>query len=131
MPKVTSKFPGKKILIADDYFINQEVAQDILELMEFTVDVAENGRDAVKKFQHGQYDAVLMDIQMPEMDGYEAAEKIREIEGSGKHTPIIALTASVLVGEREKCLKAGMDDYISKPIEAVKLEQILKKHIPN
>lgn len=131
MAKVTSKFTGKKILVAEDYFINQEVTQDILELMDFTVDVAENGREAIEMFRLKNYDAVLMDIQMPEMDGYEATAKIRELEGNCRHTPIIALTANALEGDREKCVEAGMDDYISKPIEAVKLEEILRKYIPN
>ena len=72
-----------------------------------------------------------MDIQMPELDGYEATKGIRERENSETHIPIIALTANALTGDREKCLEAGMDDYISKPIEAEKLEGILKKYLPS
>lgn len=131
MGKVTAKFSGKKILVAEDYFVNQEVTQDILELMDFSVDIAENGKEALEKYEAGAYDAILMDIQMPEMDGFQATAEIRKKEGDTKHTPIIALTANALSGDREKCLEAGMDDYISKPIEAVKLEEILKKYIPN
>ncbi len=131
MAKVTSKFPGKKILIAEDYFVNQEVTQDILELMEFTVDVAENGREALEKYEQSSYDAILMDVQMPEMDGYQTTAEIRKKEQNGRRTPIIALTANAMSGDREKCLEAGMDDYLSKPIEATKLEEILKKYIPN
>jgi len=131
MAKVTSKFPGKKILIAEDYFVNQEVTQDILELMEFTVDVAENGREALEKYEQSSYDAILMDVQMPEMDGFQTTAEIRKKEQGGKRTPIIALTANAMSGDREKCLEAGMDDYLSKPIEATKLEEILKKYIPN
>ena len=129
MGKVTSKFTGKKILIAEDYFVNQEVTQDILELMEFSVDVAENGREALEKYEAGSYDAILMDVQMPEMDGYQTTAEIRKKEKDGKRTPIIALTANAMIGDREKCLEAGMDDYLSKPIEATKLEEILKKYI--
>lgn len=130
MQKISSKFSGKKILVAEDYFVNQEVTQDILELMDFTVDIAENGREALEKYEQNHYDAILMDIQMPELDGYQATKEIRKKENGEKHIPIIALTANALSGDREKCLEAGMDDYISKPIEAVKLEAILKKYIP-
>jgi CheY-like chemotaxis protein len=129
MEKITTKFPGKKVLVAEDYIVNQEVTQDILELMEFEVDIAENGREAVEKHQKNFYDIILMDIQMPELDGYEATKQIRQSEGAAKHTTIIALTANALSGDREKCIQAGMDDYISKPIEASKLEQVLRKHI--
>ena len=103
----------------------------MLELMDLEVEIAENGREAVEKHAKDHYDVILMDIQMPELDGYEATKKIREKEGSQKHTPIIALTANALIGDREKCLKAGMDDYISKPIESEKLEEILKKYLPS
>ncbi|MFQ5729570.1 MAG: response regulator [Waddliaceae bacterium] len=131
MKKITSKFPGKRVLIAEDYFVNQEVTQDILELMDFEVAIAENGVEALEKHATQNFDAILMDIQMPELDGYEATKEIRKREGSEKHTPIIALTANALMGDREKCLKAGMDDYISKPIEAEKLEEVLKKYLPS
>ncbi len=131
MTKINSKFTGKKILVAEDYFVNQEVTQDILELMDLTVDIAENGVEALEKYNQDSYDAILMDIQMPELDGYQTTAEIRKIEGTNKHTPIIALTANALSGDREKCLKAGMDDYISKPIEAERLEAILKKYLPN
>lgn len=131
MGKVSAKFTGKKILVAEDYFVNQEVTQDILELMDFTVEIAENGREALEKFEAGSFDAILMDIQMPEMDGYQATAAIREKEDASNRIPIIALTANALSGDREKCLAAGMDDYLSKPVEAVKLEEILKKYIPN
>lgn len=128
--RTISKFPGKHILVVEDYFVNQEVTQDILELMDFSVEIAETGREALEKHETKEYDAILMDVQMPEIDGYEATSLIREREGSEKHTPIIALTANALSGDREKCLEAGMDDYISKPIEAEKLEEILKKYLP-
>ncbi|WP_041941545.1 response regulator [Waddlia chondrophila] len=131
MGKILSTFKGKKILIAEDYFINQEVTQAILELMEFTVDIAENGREALEMYESNAYDAILMDVQMPEMDGFQTTAEIRKKEKNGKRIPIIALTANAMSGDREKCLNAGMDDYLSKPIEASKLEEILKKYIPN
>jgi CheY-like chemotaxis protein len=130
MTKLTSKFPGKRVLVAEDYFVNQEVTQDILELMGCLVDIAENGHDAVSKYRDNPYDIVFMDIQMPEIDGYEATKLIRSEEKSkGKKTPIIALTANALAGDREKCLEAGMDDYLSKPLEASKIEEILNKYL--
>ena len=129
MKQVTSKFPGKKVLVAEDYFVNQEVTQDILELMEVEVEIAENGVEAVQKYTNGSFDIILMDIQMPELDGFQATKQIRESETSANRIPIIALTANALTGDREKCLEAGMDDYITKPIEADKLEEILKKYL--
>jgi CheY-like chemotaxis protein len=131
MKKVTSKFPGKRALVVEDYFINQEVTQDILELMELDVEVAENGREALELYQKEKYDLIFMDIQMPEMDGYQTTKEIRRFENKEKRVPIIALTANALSGDREKCLEAGMDDYISKPIEAEKIEEILKKYLPS
>lgn len=131
MKKLSSKFPGKRVLVADDYFVNQEVAQDILELMDLEVEVAENGKEALEKHQTKSFDVILMDIQMPEMDGFEATKAIRTNEGQNKHTPIIALTANALTGDREKCIEAGMDDYIPKPIEADKLEELMKKYLPS
>lgn len=129
MKKVTSKFPGKKVLVAEDYFVNQEVTQDILELMDVEVDIAENGKEAVELHEQNHYDLILMDIQMPGLDGYGATNIIRKKEGSDNRTPIIALTANALNGDRDKCIEAGMDDYISKPIEAQKLEEILNKYL--
>lgn len=129
MKQVLSKFPGKRALVADDYFVNQEVTQDILELMDVQVEIAENGAEAVQKYANGSFDVILMDIQMPELDGFQATKLIREAEAEGRRTPIIALTANALCGDREKCLAAGMDDYITKPIEAMKLEAILKKYL--
>ena len=130
MKKVTSKFPGKRALVVEDYFVNQEVTQDILELMGVDVEVAENGREALELYQNQKYDLIFMDIQMPEMDGYQTTREIRRTEDEGSHVPIIALTANALSGDREKCLEAGMDDYISKPIEVEKIEEILKKYLP-
>jgi len=128
--KKVKKFSGKRALVVEDYFINQEVTQDILELMGVDVEVAENGREALELYQNEKYDLIFMDIQMPEMDGYETTRKIRRSENEGHHVPIIALTANAISGDKEKCLEAGMDDYISKPIEVEKIEEILKKYLP-
>jgi signal transduction histidine kinase/CheY-like chemotaxis protein len=117
-----------KILIAEDNKINQIVARKILEKEGFEVDIAETGKEAVDAVQNGDYSFVFMDIQMPEMDGYEATRTIRELEkGTGKHTPIIALTASAMEKDREKCLSVGMDEYVPKPIEKEELLRVLKK----
>lgn len=117
-----------KILIAEDNKINQIVARKILEKEGFEVDIVETGKQAVDAVQTKDYSFVFMDIQMPEMDGYEATRKIREMEtGTDKHTPIIALTASAMKKDREKCLNIGMDEYVPKPIEKGELLRVLKK----
>lgn len=117
-----------KILIAEDNQINQIVARKILEKEGFEVDIVDTGKQAVDAVQTGKYSFVFMDIQMPEMDGYEATRKIRELEaGTDKHTPIIALTASAMEKDREKCLNIGMDEYVPKPIEKEELLRVLKK----
>jgi CheY-like chemotaxis protein len=131
MKKITANFNGKKALVADDYLINQELTKEMLELMGCVVDVAEDGAIALDKFQKNQYDIIIMDVQMPNMDGYAATKNIRELEAKNglKHIPIIAITASALQGDEEKCLHAGMDDYMSKPIKGEILENTLKKYL--
>lgn len=125
-----AKFPGKRVLVVEDYAINQEILQDMLELMDCTVDIAENGRQALDMVKSQPYDAILMDVQMPELDGYGATREIRQREtGSDKRSVILAITANAMVGDREKCLAAGMDDYLAKPIELDKLEGLLKKYL--
>ncbi len=117
-----------KILIAEDNQINQIVARKILEKEGFKVDIVETGKQAVDAVQARDYSFVFMDIQMPEMDGYEATQTIREMEkGTDRHTPIIALTASAMEKDREKCLSIGMDEYVPKPIEKEELIRVLKK----
>ena len=105
------------ILLAEDNLINQKVAKKILERLGHHVEIAANGRETVEKWAAAPYDLILMDCQMPEMDGYEAAREIRLIEGGRAHIPIAALTANAMVGDREKCMAAGMDAFIAKPIK--------------
>lgn len=129
MKKITSQFPGLKVLLVEDYFINQEVTKDLLEMMQCDVEIAEDGYRALELTKKNFYDAIIMDLQIPGIDGLEVTRKIREEERGGKrHAIIIALTASALEGDREQCLEAGMDDYISKPMEAERLEDILRKY---
>ncbi|MEW4452951.1 ATP-binding protein [Bremerella sp. JC817] len=114
------------ILLADDAPVNQEVASGILELFGHTCEVASTGREALERYQEGKFDLVLMDLEMPEMDGSQATNAIRQWEQeNGRRTPIVAMTAHALSGAREQCLAAGMDDYLSKPIQPDRIKQLL------
>jgi len=114
------------ILLAEDNLVNQRVARAILEKGGHTVVVTNNGRRALALLEEETFDLVLMDVQMPEMDGFEATAAIREKEKtSGVHVPIIAMTAHAITGDRERCLSAGMDDYISKPIHGAALLDLI------
>jgi CheY-like chemotaxis protein len=118
-----------RILLAEDNIFNQKVAALMLRKMGFQIDVAPNGREALHMLQSGRYNLVLMDCQMPELDGYEVTSRIRERERGSERIPIIALTANAMSGDRERCLAAGMDDYISKPITKEALGSILRRWI--
>ena len=118
-----------RVLVAEDNVVNQKVAARILERLGYTVDVAATGNEAVAAVGQQTYDAILMDGQMPHTDGFEATRVIRAMEGT-RHTPIIALTASAMQGDRERCLAAGMDDYVSKPVSPEQLEAVLRRWIP-
>jgi CheY-like chemotaxis protein len=124
-----------RVLLVEDNAINQRLARRMMEKMGCRVDVADDGTDAIRMVELLPYDLVLMDCQMPEMDGYEAARAIRLREsysGSGRpRVPIIALTADVMPGTRERCLDAGMDYFLSKPIRAEMLQQVITQFIPS
>ena len=108
-----------KVLLAEDHPINQRLAARILEKAGHSVVLAANGREAVAAFETNAFDIILMDVQMPEFDGFQATAEIRRIERArGTRTPIIALTAHAIKGDKERCLAAGMDTYLSKPIAA-------------
>lgn len=124
--ELKSKINGARILLAEDNYINQQLAKEILENLGLIVDVANNGKEAVDATTTRNYDAVLMDIQMPVMGGYEAPRLIRS-NPKNIHLPIIAMTAHALIGAREECLAAGMNDYISKPIDLQELSAVLAK----
>ena len=117
------------LLVVDDNPVNQRVAVKMLEKMGHRVDVAGNGLEAVDAVTRIAYAAVLMDCQMPQMDGFEATMEIRRLEPVGRHTPIIAMTAGAMVGDEEKCLAAGMDAYVAKPVKAEVLEAMLRQWV--
>jgi hypothetical protein len=117
------------ILVADDDPINQIVAASMLEKIGYQTDIVSDGREAVAATEQATYAAVLMDCQMPGMDGYDATREIRRRENGNTRLPIIALTAYKLPGDREKCLAAGMDDYLNKPVTPTVLHEALRRHI--
>jgi CheY-like chemotaxis protein len=137
MPRATpeeTSFPAPalsrvRILIVEDNIVNQRVALRILEKEGHTVVVAGNGKEALKMMEQQSFDVILMDLQMPEMGGFEATAAIRKIEQGGQtHVPIIAMTAHAMIGYRELCLEAGMDDYLAKPIRSRLLIDMVEKY---
>jgi CheY-like chemotaxis protein len=120
---------GVRILVAEDNVINQKVAQSILSKLGCKADVVANGLEAVRALELINYDLVLMDCQMPEMGGFEATAVIRDPESKvlNHKVPVIAMTANAMKGDREQCIEAGMDDYLSKPAKKDELAGILEK----
>ena len=116
-----------RILLAEDNAINRKVALKMLERMGYRADYAVNGLEAVKAMAEGDYEIILMDVQMPEMDGLETTRKIREAEADGERVAIIAMTAGAMKGDREICMEAGMDDYVSKPVSRQDLADALER----
>jgi CheY-like chemotaxis protein/HPt (histidine-containing phosphotransfer) domain-containing protein len=120
------ELPWLRILLAEDNPVNQRVAIRLLEKGGHAVTLANHGGEALAALDRGEFDIILMDVQMPEMDGFEATRHIREREaGTGRRIPIVAMTAHAMKGDRERCLAAGMDEYISKPVQRLELERIL------
>ncbi len=126
LPKASEKFEKTHVLLVEDNDINQQIAVELLAKAGIKTTVAENGKKGVKVAKGTAFDAILMDVQMPVMDGIEATQKIRTFD---VNTPIIAMTANAMAGDREHCLDVGMDDYITKPINSVELFDVLRRHI--
>jgi signal transduction histidine kinase/PleD family two-component response regulator len=119
----------RRILLAEDNVVNEKVACRTLEKLGYRVDAVRNGREAVTAWETGRYDLILMDCQMPELDGYEATREIRSRESGGQHIPIVALTAHAMKDDDLKCKTAGMDDYITKPIDRELLDSCLERYL--
>ena len=115
-----------RLLLAEDNPVNQKVACKMLEKLGYRVDVASNGQEAVAAHERAPYPLIFMDCQMPEVDGFEATALIRKMEGESAHTPIVAMTANAMQGDRERCLAAGMDDYVAKPVRPKELQTVLE-----
>jgi two-component system, sensor histidine kinase and response regulator len=121
---------GARILVAEDNQVNQQVALEILRGFNCKVTMASDGDEALQRATENDYDVIFMDCQMPIMNGYEATAEIRKAHGPDKHVPIIAMTAHAMKGDRERCLAAGMDDYVSKPIDPESVLQVLYRWLP-
>lgn len=118
------------VLVVEDNVINMELMREMLDRLNCRVDTAENGLIALTQVDTKLYDVIFMDLQMPEMDGFQATREIRKREKGRVPTPIIALTANAMAGDRKKCLEAGMDDYLAKPFELQDIESLIKKYTP-
>jgi CheY-like chemotaxis protein/HPt (histidine-containing phosphotransfer) domain-containing protein len=118
------------VLLVEDNPVNQEVATEMARSLGCEVHLAEDGARALEIVGHARYDAILMDCHMPRMDGFAATRAIRAAEASGARTPIIALTANAMEGDREACLEAGMDDYLPKPFDREQLRAVLARWLP-
>jgi signal transduction histidine kinase/DNA-binding response OmpR family regulator len=124
--------PPLNLLLVEDNQVNQQLAIRLLQKMGHTVTLANHGKEALEALEKGHFDLVLMDVQMPEMDGFTATTAIREQERTtGQHLPIIAMTARAMKGDRESCLEAGMDDYISKPVHRKELNDVIVRNLPS
>jgi CheY-like chemotaxis protein len=119
-----------RLLLVEDNAVNQLVASRMLQRLGFTVEFATDGKKAVDMVAANRYDLVFMDCQMPVMDGYQATEQIRRAEPPDRHVVIVAMTANAMQSDRQRCLDAGMDDYISKPINKAEVVAVLKRFLP-
>ena len=127
--KLAGEFAGRtiRVLVAEDNVVNRKVAILMLGTLGIRPDVAANGREAIEMFEMTPYDLIFMDCQMPELDGYAASREIRSRERHGRQVTIVAMTAEVMEGTRELCIEAGMDDYISKPVQRDQMIGVLRK----
>jgi CheY-like chemotaxis protein len=129
-PPQTLRPRARRVLLAEDNAVNLKLGVRLLERLGCRVDGAGNGREAVEMAERLPYDLIFMDCRMPEMDGYEASREIRSRRAAGTHVPIVALTAHAVMGAREECLEAGMDDYLTKPARPADLERMLRRWSP-
>jgi CheY-like chemotaxis protein len=121
---------GQLILVAEDNETNRDVLREQLRLLGYCADMAEDGREALEKWRSGRYALLLTDCHMPHVDGFALTAAIREAEAPGAHLPIIAITANAMQGEAQRCLQAGMDDFLSKPLRLQELAPVLEKWLP-
>jgi len=131
VPRPAPKVRPGRILLAEDNPVNQRVARAMLEHLGFDVDVVADGAEAVKAATGAEYQAILMDCQMPDLDGYEATTEIRRLQGASPRVPIIAVTASAMKSDKQRCLAAGMDDYLPKPLTLKALASMLDRWAPD
>ena len=127
--RIEGIFDDRLILLAEDNLVNQKVARQTLAKIGYKVDVVNNGVEVIAAWETGRYHLILMDCQMPVMDGYQAAREIRAREGGASHIPIIALTADAMQGTEQQCREAGMDDYLTKPLDRTQLGKTLDRHL--
>jgi CheY-like chemotaxis protein len=125
----TLLYAGRRILVVEDNAVNQTLAATLLKKMGCDVRIARNGREAIEFALTSAFDLILMDCQMPEMDGFRATGEIRKQEKGDRRVPIIALTAAAFPADREQCRKAGMDDHLAKPLRVTQLESILARFL--
>ena len=132
LKKISSRYPGARILIADDQPINLEFVKEVLELMECEVDIAGGGQEAIDMYEKKEYCLVLLDIMMPDVNGYDVASVIRASEKenskASSHLPIVAVTAYSQDENKNKCFEIGMDDFIEKPLRTDHLEAVLQRY---
>lgn len=123
---------GKRILVVEDTLVNQKVTEAMLSQLGVDVDIADNGKRAIECWEKQRYDLIFMDCQMPVLDGYQASQRLRELENDVSYrTPIVALTANVTSEDRAACFASGMDDYVAKPVRKNDLKVALLKHLAN
>ena len=123
--RISASSQSLRILLAEDNLVNQKVAMTMLGKMGHRVTLATNGLEALEQWRQGHFDLIFMDVQMPEMTGLQATTEIRREEAIGAHVPIVAMTASAMSEERDRCMAAGMDDFISKPVSYKIIEQLI------